>query len=57
MFSTIRQYRFLDKNILNVITVEFFVQLINVLFVAILPLYMKKQGYSDAEYAHFTSYR
>ncbi|MFL5763091.1 MAG: MFS transporter [Bacteroidia bacterium] len=57
MFKTISQYRYLDKTILNVITVEFFVQLINVLFVAILPLYMKKQGYTDAEYAHFTSYR
>jgi MFS family permease len=57
VLKTIREYRYLDKSVLNIITVEFFVQLINVLFVAILPLYMKKEGYSDAEYAHFTSYR
>ena len=42
---------------LNVIIVEFFIQLINVTFIAILPLYMKAEHYSDAEYAHFTSYR
>jgi predicted MFS family arabinose efflux permease len=31
--------------------------MINVSFMAILPLYMKVEGYSDSEYAHFTSYR
>ncbi len=57
MFSIIKEYTKLDKSILNLITVEFFVQMINVSFMAILPLYMKAEGYSDAEYAHFTSYR
>lgn len=57
MITKIREYGKLNRSVLNVITVEFFVQLINVLFVAILPLYMKSEGYSDAEYAHFTSYR
>ncbi|MBN8697539.1 MAG: MFS transporter [Bacteroidetes bacterium] len=57
MLSLIKDYSKLDKPILNLIAVEFFVQLINVAFVAILPLYMKAEGYSDAEYAHFTSYR
>ncbi|HEY0030783.1 MAG TPA: MFS transporter [Bacteroidia bacterium] len=57
MRNTVRQYSKLNRSILNLITVEFFVQLINVLFVAILPLYMKAEGYSDAQYAHFTSYR
>lgn len=42
---------------LNVTIVEFFIQLINVSFIAILPLYMKAEHYTDAEYAHFTSYR
>lgn len=42
---------------LHVITVAFFVQLINVSFISILPLYMKAEGYSDATYAHYTSYR
>ncbi len=57
MLSTIKEYFKLDKSMLNLITVEFFVQLINVTFIAILPLYMKAEHYSDAEYAHFTSYR
>ncbi len=57
MINTIKEYTKLNKTLLNIITVEFFVQLINVLFVAILPLYMKSEGYSDSQYAHFTSYR
>ncbi len=57
MITTLKEYTKLNRSLLNIITVEFFVQLINVLFVAILPLYMKKEGYSDAQYAHFTSYR
>ncbi len=57
MITTLKQYRQLNKTLLNLVTVEFFVQLVNVLFIAILPLYMKSEGYSDAEYAHFTSYR
>ncbi len=57
MRRTIKEYLNLDRSLLNLITVEFFVQLINVSFVAILPLYMKSEGYSDAQYAHFTSYR
>lgn len=57
MFSTIKEYTKLDRSMLNVIIVEFFIQLINVTFIAILPLYMKAEHYSDAEYAHFTSYR
>ena len=57
MINTLKEYTKLNKSLLNLITVEFFVQLINVLFVAILPLYMKSEGYSDSQYAHFTSYR
>lgn len=57
MRTAIKEYTRLDKSMLNLITVEFFVQLINVTFIAILPLYMKAEHYSDAEYAHFTSYR
>ena len=57
MLATIKQYTQLNKSLLNLVAVEFFVQLVNVLFIAILPLYMKSEGYSDAEYAHFTSYR
>lgn len=57
MIRTLKAYTAIDRTLLNLVTVEFFVQLVNVLFIAILPLYMKKEGYSDAEYAHFTSYR
>jgi len=57
MRSIIKEYTKLDRSILNIIVVEFFVQMINVSFMSILPLYMKVEGYSDSEYAHFTSYR
>ncbi|MCW3102037.1 MAG: hypothetical protein JWO09_477 [Bacteroidetes bacterium] len=57
MTSIIKEYTKLDRSILNIIVVEFFVQMINVSFMSILPLYMKVEGYSDSEYAHFTSYR
>src|ERR1041385_1945151 len=57
MLTVIKDYRKLDNSILSVIAVEFFVQMINVSFMAILPLYMKAERYSDAEYSHFTSYR
>jgi MFS family permease len=57
MITIIKDYTKLDRSIINVIVVEFFVQMINVSFMSILPLYMKVEGYSDSEYAHFTSYR
>ncbi len=57
MLSKIKEYTKLDRSMLNLITVEFFIQLINVTFISFLPLYMKAEHYSDAEYAHFTSYR
>lgn len=57
MLTVIKEYTKLERSILNIIVVEFFVQMVNVSFMAILPLYMKVEGYSDAEYAHFTSYR
>ena len=57
MLTKLKEFKQLDKSILNLTIVEFFVQLINVSFIAILPLYMKKEHFSDAQYAHFTSYR
>ncbi|MES2284608.1 MAG: MFS transporter [Bacteroidota bacterium] len=57
MLSKIKEYTNLDRSMLNLVTVEFFIQLINVTFIAFLPLYMKAEHFSDAEYAHFTSYR
>jgi MFS family permease len=57
MLAVLKEYARLDRSVLSVIAVEFFVQLINVTFMSILPLYMKVEGYQDAEYAQFTSYR
>lgn len=57
MLTKLKEYKQLDKSIINLTVVEFFVQLINVSFIAILPLYMKAEHFSDAQYAHFTSYR
>lgn len=57
MLSKLKEYTTLDKSIIHLTIVEFFVQLINVSFIAILPLYMKAEHFSDAQYAHFTSYR
>lgn len=57
MLSVIKDYKKLDSTVHNIVTVEFFVQMVNISFMSILPLYMKVEGYSDAEYAHFTSFR
>jgi MFS family permease len=57
MISVIKEYGKLERSIHNLIVVEFFVQMINVSFMSILPLYMKVEGYTDSQYAHFTSYR
>lgn len=57
MLTKLKEYTTLDRSIIYLTIVEFFVQLINVSFIAILPLYMKAEHFSDAQYAHFTSYR
>lgn len=57
MLTVIKDYKKLDRSVLNIVAVEFFVQIVNVSFMSILPLYMKREGYTDAEYAHFTSFR
>jgi MFS family permease len=57
MLKVFKEYANLNKSLHNLLTVQFFVQLINISFIAILPLYMKTEGYSDAQYAHFTFYR
>ncbi len=57
MLRLIKEYLQLDKSFHNLVIVELFVQIINVAFITVLPLYMKAEGFSDAQYAHFTSYR
>lgn len=57
MLTFINDYRKLERSILNVITAEFFVQLVNATFMNILPLYMSRKGYSDEEIALFITFR
>ncbi len=57
MLRTVRDYLELDRSFHNLVIVELFVQIINVTFITVLPLYMKAEHFSDAQYAHFTSYR
>jgi predicted MFS family arabinose efflux permease len=57
MRNLIKDYTSLDRSILNLIIVQFCSHLINLSFINILPLYMRAEGFTDAQYAHFTSYR
>ena len=57
MFSFVKEYKNIEKAIVNVIVAEFFLQLINSSFLSMLPLYMKKENYSDGEIADYTSNR
>lgn len=50
-------YKNLEKQVLNVIASEFFIQLVNATFMNILPLYMTRRGYSDEEIALFITFR
>jgi MFS family permease len=57
MLGIIRDYKKLEKSILNLICAEFFIQLINASFLSIQLIYMQKCGYSDHESAGFVSFR
>ncbi len=57
MFSFIKDYKKLKPAIINVITAEFFIQLVNATFMNILPLYMSRKGFSDEEIALFITFR
>lgn len=50
-------YRNIEKPILNLISAEFFIQLINSSFLSIQLIYMQKSGYSDYASAGFVSFR
>lgn len=56
-FAFIKEYRTLEKPVLNVILSEFFIQMVNATFMNILPLYMTRQGFSDEEIALFITFR
>ncbi len=57
MFAFIKEYKKLKPAIINVITAEFFIQLVNATFMNILPLYMSRKGFSDEEIALFITFR
>jgi MFS family permease len=57
MLHFLAEYKKIEKPILFAITAEFLIQLINASFMTILPIYMMQEGYTDGNYAHFTSYR
>lgn len=56
-FPFIREYGKIGRPILYVIAAEFFIQLVNATFMNLQPLYMKAEGYGDAQIADFISWR
>lgn len=57
MLGFLRDYRNIEKPIMNVIIAEFFIQLVNATFLSIQPLYMQREGFSDEVIADYISYR
>ncbi len=57
MKSLLRSYSVIEKPILYVIIAEFFLQLINSTFLAILPLYMDAEEYSDPDIGNSIKFR
>ena len=57
MFAFLNDYKKLEKQVLNVVYAEFFIQLVNATFMNILPLYMTRQGFSDEEIALYITFR
>ncbi|HCQ28933.1 MAG TPA: hypothetical protein DIU39_01530 [Flavobacteriales bacterium] len=57
MASLLGKYKKVELHIRYFIVAEFLIQMINAAFMAILLIFMSKQGYSDAESAKFISFR
>lgn len=57
MFSQFRSYKKIDRNVLNLVVAESFVQLVNITFMLLLLIYMHKNGYEDYESAHYMKFR
>lgn len=57
LFPFLSDYKNLEKQVVNVIIAEFFIQLVNATFMNILPLYMTRRGFSDEEIALFITFR
>lgn len=56
-FAFIKDYKQLEKPVMNVIISEFFIQMVNATFMNILPLYMTRKGFTDEEIALFITFR
>lgn len=52
-----RDYALIPRSILLVILAEFFIQFVNASFMNLQPLYMKAEGYADADIASIISWR
>lgn len=57
MFGFLRDYKTVPPLVMKVIAAEFFIQLVNASFMNLQPLYMKSEGYHDAEIADIISWR
>jgi predicted MFS family arabinose efflux permease len=57
MATFLSEYRKIPRHILYVIAAEFCVQLVNSSFLAIQPLFMQNNGYTDAQSAGYIAYR
>src|SRR3982751_6119301 len=55
--SFIKDYKYIERPVKNVIASEFFIQTVNATFMNILPLYMARKGFSDQEIALFITFR
>jgi hypothetical protein len=57
MFGFLRNYKTVPPLVMRVIAAEYFIQLVNASFMNLQPLYMKTEGYRDAEIADIISWR
>ena len=57
MFSFLEDYKKLEKQVMNVIIAEFFIQLVNATFMTILPLYMAAENYNKEDIALYITFR
>lgn len=57
MFGFLKDYRRIEKQVLNVIIAEFFIQLVNATFMTILPLYMEAEKFSEENIALYITFR
>src|SRR3982751_6123450 len=55
--SFIKDYKYIERPVKNVIASEFFIQTVNATFMNILPLYMTRKGFTDHEIALFITFR